>query len=107
MNLQKALRGEGAPLLETCQQYLSTVQAQHDIENLDLLFRDEKSKKIIKQSCVLERTALTIIIHSYLDKKTLQMNLSNLRNIMQFCYQNFQSMFELIIRKTFNNESID
>ncbi len=98
INLSRALRGQGGNLLEICNDYVDTTWEQRSLDNLEkCIVKDDKTKKIVRTCLMLERLSIIVIVHCFLDKKVLQANLSNLRNIVQYCHHNFISVIDLLL----------
>lgn len=86
-----------------------TADEQSDLDTIDLLFKDEKFKKIIKQSMMLERVTIVITAQNLLNKEgggggrggrgVFKANLKYLKSIVFYAYQNNLSMITIIYHK--------
>lgn len=63
------MKNDKPDLLQQFKKYMENIHSQADLDQLERLFKDEKLKKIVKQSIILERVAVPVIVSNYLDQK--------------------------------------
>ncbi|KAL4476495.1 hypothetical protein ABPG74_010228 [Tetrahymena malaccensis] len=89
-------------LLQKCHWFLDIINTEKDLEQLPLLFKDEKSRKIIKQSMIFERCVIVLIAQNLLDKDVFNNNYKYLKGIVYYAYQNYINTISIIHHKMAN-----
>ncbi|KAL4473194.1 hypothetical protein ABPG72_015575 [Tetrahymena utriculariae] len=89
-------------LLQKCHWFLDIINTEKDLEQLPLLFKDEKSRKIIKQSMIFERCVIVLIAQNLLDKDVFNNNYKYLKGIVYYAYQNYINTISIINHKMAN-----
>ncbi|EAR88228.2 NLI interacting factor-like phosphatase (macronuclear) [Tetrahymena thermophila SB210] len=89
-------------LLQKCHWFLDIINTEKDLEQLPLLFKDEKSRKIIKQSMIFERCVIVFIAQNLLDKDVFNNNYKYLKGIVHYAYQNYINTISIIHHKMAN-----